>query len=103
MELLSELRVFDSSSDNQRYTINRYIDETGNVDGQQNSWGPEDSLDDVDEVYFTFSVKRDFLNDLEAERKEQAKYWIEVVSDSDASFKRYFYPTADALGEACSC
>ena len=96
----SELRIFDSSSDNQRYTINRYIDETGNVDGQQNSWGPEDSLDDVDEVYFTFSVKRDFLNDLEAERKEQAKYWIEVVSDSDASFKKYFYPTANALGEA---
>jgi len=95
----SELRIFDSASENQRYTINRYIDETNNDPGEENSWGPEDSLDGVDEVYFTFSVKREFLNDLEPERKEQVKYWLEIASDTDASFKKYFYPTASDLGE----
>ncbi len=95
----SALRIFDSSSDNQRYTINRAINETGNVDGEQNSFGPEDSITSTDEVYFTFSVKRDFLNDLEPERKEHVKYWVEVTSDTDTNFKKYFYPTSSILGE----
>ncbi len=98
----SELRIFDSASDNQRYTLNRYIDETGNDPGEEDSWGPEDVLDSTDQVYFTFSVKRDFLNDLEPERKEQVKYWVEIVSDTDSNFKKYFYPTASSLGEDTS-
>ena len=96
----SELRVFDSASDNQRYTINRYIDESTNDPGEENSWGPEDTLDATDEVYFTFSVKRDFLNNLEPERKEQVKYWVEVISDTDSNFKKYFYPASSTIGEA---
>lgn len=94
----SELRVFDKTSDNPRYTINRSIDETGNAPGEQNSWGLEDTLVSTEEVYFTFSVKRDFLNDLEPERKESVKYWIEVTSDTNPAFKKYFYPGSTLLG-----
>jgi hypothetical protein len=96
----SELRIFDSASDNERYTLNRHIDESANDAAEVGTWGNNDVLTSTDEVYFAFSVKRDFLNDTYEIRKEHVKYWIEVASDSDASFKKYFYPASSILGDA---
>ena len=83
----SELRVFDSASDNQRYIINRLIDESTNAEGEENNFGPEDTVTSTDAVYFAFSVKRDFANDLEPERKEFVKYWVEVASVANPTMK----------------
>lgn len=94
----SELRVFDSASDNQRYIINRLIDESTNAEGEENNFGPEDTVTSTDAVYFAFSVKRDFANDLEPERKEFVKYWVEVASVANPTMKRYFYPASTQLG-----
>lgn len=94
----SELRLFDSTSDNERYTINREIDESANVAAEVGTWGNNDVLLSTDDVYFTFAVKRDFFNDLEEPRKEHLKYWVEVASDDTPAFKKYFFPTVSALG-----